>query len=140
MTHTGGDLDNGMIERLLGAAFEARKRAYARYSGFPVGAAVLTGSGAVYSGCNVENASYGLTVCAERVAIFKAVSEGGRDIRAVCVVAGDSGLPRPCGACLQVMSEFRPAEGDVIIILANTSLEWEARRLSDLLLMPFELA
>lgn len=91
---------------LLQAAAEARSRAYAPYSDFRVGASLLTDSGQVFTGCNIENASYGLTVCAERTAIFKAVSEGHRSITAlaVCLDGGAS----PCGACRQVVHEFGP--------------------------------
>jgi len=92
--------------RLLQRAIKARSRAYAPYSGYPVGAAVLTSSGNVYTGCNVENASFGLTVCAERVAILKAVSEGDTDLRALAVVT-ETGASM-CGACRQVLYEFGP--------------------------------
>jgi cytidine deaminase len=91
---------------LLQAAAEARSRAYAPYSDFRVGAAVVTPSGQVFSGCNIENASYGLTVCAERTAIFKAVSEGHRSITALAVCLDGGGSP--CGACRQVAHEFGP--------------------------------
>ena len=92
--------------RLLMAAAEARARAYAPYSDFRVGASVFTDSGQVFTGCNIENASYGLTICAERTAIFKAVSEGCTTITAlaVCLEGGGS----PCGACRQVIHEFAP--------------------------------
>ena len=101
---------------LLDAAQQARARAYAPYSSFPVGAAVRTAGGHIYAGCNVENASSGLTVCAERVAIWKAVSEGERELVALAVVT-EPGSP-PCGACRQVMSEF--AE-DMPVLVADTS-------------------
>lgn len=93
-------------DRLLQAAVEARLRAYAPYSHYQVGAALLTTSGLVFTGCNVENASYGLTICAERAAIFKAVSEGEQHFKtlALCLESGGS----PCGACRQVMHEFAP--------------------------------
>jgi cytidine deaminase len=93
---------------LLAAARKARSRAYAPYSEFPVGAAVLGANGRIYSGCNVENASLGLTCCAERSAIFAMIAAGEREVREVLVV-GDTGkvLP-PCGACRQVMAEFAP--------------------------------
>ena len=93
---------------LLQKAIEAQQKAYSPYSGFSVGAAVLTGSKKIYSGCNIENSSYGLTVCAERVALFKAVSEGETQMDAIAIV-GDSAEPLPpCGACRQVMAEFNP--------------------------------
>lgn len=94
------------MKELLHAAGQAREKAYAPYSGFKVGAAVLAASGRIYSGCNIENASYGLTNCAERTAIFKAVSEGEDKLLALAVV-GDTAAPTaPCGACRQVMAEF----------------------------------
>ncbi|MBN2466040.1 cytidine deaminase [candidate division WOR-3 bacterium] len=102
--------------RLLRAARQASTRAYAPFSKFKVGAAVLTTSGRIFSGCNVENNSYGLTVCAERVAIFKAVSAGQRDIRAVLVYVDTPKLTAPCGACLQVIGEFSE---DPEVILSN---------------------
>ncbi len=92
---------------LIAAAARAREAAHAPYSHFPVGAVVLTASGRVFTGANVENASYGLTVCAERVAIWKAVSEGETEIVTLAVVS-DGGVT-PCGACRQVMTEFAPA-------------------------------
>ncbi|MEZ4767566.1 MAG: cytidine deaminase [Caldilineales bacterium] len=92
------------IDDLLALAAEARARAYADYSGFAVGAALRTRSGKVYTGCNIENASYGLTVCAERVAIWKAVSEGETEFDVLVVVTSIGGSP--CGACRQVMAEF----------------------------------
>jgi cytidine deaminase len=120
-----------MKERLVEAAKEARRRAYAPYSHFAVGAAVLTGSGKVYSGCNIENASFGLTNCAERTAMFKAVSEGEQNIVALAVIADTVDPVFPCGACRQVMIEFCAA--DAKIYLANLSghvVEW---KLQDLL-------
>ncbi|MEZ4523050.1 MAG: cytidine deaminase [Thermomicrobiales bacterium] len=103
-------------ERLLQAASEVAVRAYAPYSGIHVGAAVLTGCGEVYQGCNVENASYGLTICAERAAIFNAVSGEGGDaleVRAIAVVTSDQMPISPCGACRQVIAEFGP---DVVVV------------------------
>lgn len=91
-------------QALIDAARNARVHAYAPYSKYPVGAAVLAGSGRIYSGCNVENVSYGLTVCAERVAIFRAVAEGEREIAALAVVTEDGATP--CGACRQVLFEL----------------------------------
>lgn len=93
---------------LVKKALKAMENAYAPYSGFKVGACVLTSGGRVYTGCNVENASYGLTVCAERVALFKAYSEGERDIIALAVAADVDEPVSPCGACRQVMLELSP--------------------------------
>ncbi|MGI6628443.1 MAG: cytidine deaminase [Bacillota bacterium] len=93
---------------LVARAKEARQNAYAPYSGFKVGAAVVTDDGRVFTGVNVESVSYGLTCCAERVAVFKAVSEGSRRITAVAVVAGEDTPAAPCGACRQIISEFGP--------------------------------
>ena len=93
-------------DRLVDAAAAARSRAYAPYSKFRVGAAVLAGDGAIFTGANIENASYPVSLCAERVAIHKAVSEGHRRLRTVAVVADGSEPAMPCGACRQVMAEF----------------------------------
>jgi cytidine deaminase len=101
----------------LAAAREAANRAYAPYSDFPVGAAALTEDGTVVTGCNVENASYGLTVCAERVAAFTAAAGGHRTLRAVAVVAPRLVGVTPCGACRQVLNEFKPPAGDLVVIL-----------------------
>jgi len=94
------------MEELILAARSNRQNAYVPYSKFKVGAAVLTSGGKIYTGCNVENASYGLCNCAERTAIFKAVSEGERDLVAIAVVADTAEPVAPCGACRQVMAEF----------------------------------
>ncbi len=96
------------LRSLVEAAKKARLRAYSPYSGVKIGAAVLASDGAIYSGANIENASYGLSCCAERTAIFKAVSEGARKIVAVAVVGKSEEFTRPCGACRQVMVEFNP--------------------------------
>jgi cytidine deaminase len=93
---------------LVEAAKRARSHAYSPYSGVKIGAAVLTSDGSIFAGANVENASYGLACCAERTAIFKAVSEGKRKIVAIAVVGKSEGFTRPCGACRQVMVEFNP--------------------------------
>lgn len=101
---------------LIQAARQARERAYVPYSHFPVGAALLTASGRIYTGCNIENASFGLCNCAERTAIFKAVSEGETEFLTIAVIADTEGPVSPCGACRQVMNEFAP---DARVILAN---------------------
>ncbi|MBR1824184.1 MAG: cytidine deaminase [Ruminococcus sp.] len=110
-----------MTEELFEKAVEAAKNSYSKYSRFRVGAALLTADGTVYTGCNIENSSYSLTVCAERTAVFKAVSEGKREFTAIAV-AGSSGddfsVPcTPCGACLQVLSEF--CGDDFTVILSD---------------------
>ena len=93
-------------EKLIEMAEEAMKNAYAPYSSFSVGAAVLTDDGSVYTGCNIENSSYGATICAERTAIVKAVSEGKRKFEKIAIVSSSGDLTYPCGMCRQVMSEF----------------------------------
>jgi cytidine deaminase len=117
------------------AARQARRRARAPYSGFKVGAAIETMDGTVVTGCNIENVSYGLTMCAERVAIFKALSDGHRRFRRIAVVAEAAVPTRPCGACLQVLWEFG---GDLEVILANPRRETGRHRLSELLPFPFD--
>jgi len=103
------------LEKLVAEARHARRNAYAPYSHYAVGAAVLTRSGKIYSGCNIENAAYPSGLCAERVAIFKAVSEGARHLIALAVVTANLGSP--CGACRQVFSEF--ADDDALVVLAS---------------------
>lgn len=112
-----GDLTEQKIEQLLTLAREARERAYAPYSHFAVGAALLGRSGRVYTGCNVENASYPLTICAERAAVTKAVSEGEREFEAIAVVTATGAMP--CGACRQVLREFGGTEGGLRVIVAG---------------------
>ena len=96
------------LRSLVEEAKKARLKAYSPYSGVKIGAAVLTSDGKIFSGANIENASYGLACCAERTAIFKAVSEGNRDIEAIAVVGKSEDFTKPCGACRQVMVEFNP--------------------------------
>ncbi|MGQ9604302.1 MAG: cytidine deaminase [bacterium] len=119
---------------LIEKARQALRNAYAPYSCFRVGAAVVTDDGRFYMGCNVENASYGLTVCAERVAIFSAVADGKRRIEAIAVVAEGEQEIYPCGACLQVMSEF-----GIQRVLLGKGEEFNAYNLSDLLPRAFRL-
>lgn len=114
---TDGQIESLTAEQLLVAARDAATRAYAPYSQFPVGAALLTDDGTVITGCNVENASYGLTVCAERTAVFCAAAAGHRIVRAVAVTAPRLAAVTPCGACRQVLNEFKPGDGDLIVIL-----------------------
>lgn len=122
-------------DRLIAAARQARENAHAPFSNFRVGAAVRAKSGRIYAGCNVETASYGLTCCAERVAIFKAISEGERGFDAIAIVTDADTLTPPCGACRQVIWEFC---GDVPVILADLAGNSEQIRSSDLLPRPFE--
>jgi len=119
-------------ETLIKEAMEARARAYTPYSKFNVGAAILTEDGKVYSGCNIENASYGATNCAERTAIFKAVSEGSRTITAVAVVGDLNNYTYPCGICRQVIVEFA-LDGNIEIILAKSEKEYKVVTLKDIL-------
>jgi cytidine deaminase len=122
-------------DKLVAAAKQARENAHAPYSNFRVGAALRATSGQVYTGCNVENSTYGLTVCAERVAIFKAISEGERGFDAIAVVADTAAPTPPCGACRQLIWEFC---GDVDIILANLKGQVEVVRTSAILPRPFD--
>jgi cytidine deaminase len=122
-------------KRLIDEATKALKNAYAPYSGIKVGASVTTDSGEVFSGCNVENASYGLTICAERTAMFAAVGKGHRRFRALAVVAEGMECPLPCGACLQVMSEF----GIERIIIGTVGGKATTYDLDELLPKPFKL-
>ena len=123
-----GLLSEAVIERLVAVATAVREAAYTPYSHFAVGAALLTPAGAVYRGCNVENASYGLSVCAERNAIFHAVAEGVRQFSAVAVVTENA--VTPCGACRQVLAEFNP---EMIVIVADLAGVRRVYRLSELL-------
>lgn len=123
------------MDSLVAAAIQAREHAHAPFSGFKVGAAVEDSAGRIHTGCNVENATYGLTVCAERVAIFKAISEGARAFRRVAVVAETDRLTPPCGACRQILWEFC---GDVEIVLANLKGATETIRLGELLPRAFD--
>ena len=123
------------MARLVAAARAAREHAVADFSGFKVGAALETADGRVITGCNVENASYGLTVCAERVAIFKALSEGHRFFRQIVVVADTESPTPPCGACRQIIWEFC---GDIPVVLANLRTVIGTHRMKELLPLPFD--
>jgi cytidine deaminase len=129
-------MNSSQQARLLKAAKRAADRAYAPYSGFAVGAAVLTSRGKIYTGANVENSSYGLSICAERVAIFKAVNAGDRKICALAVYTRTEQFTPPCGACLQVLNEF--SENPVIILAAQSGTK--KFRLNELLPLGFRLA
>ena len=123
------------VDRLVAAARAAREHAVADFSGFKVGAALETDTGEIVTGCNVENATYGLTVCAERVAIFKALSEGKRAFTRIAVVADTDRPTPPCGACRQIIWEFC---GDVEVVLANLQTVSASLRMNELLPLPFD--
>jgi cytidine deaminase len=123
------------FDALIKAAMQARENAHARFSNFKVGAALGTPAGAIFGGCNVENATYGLTICAERVAIFKAISEGERQFAAIAVVADTESLTPPCGACRQLIWEFC---GDVPVVMANLKGKAEVHQMSALFPKPFD--
>lgn len=126
-----------MKETLIKAAEKAKENAYVPYSKFKVGAAVMASSGNVYTGCNIENASFSLTCCAERTAIFKAISEGEHHFKAMAVTANSDGAVSPCGACRQVMSEFFTP--DVTIYLTNEKNDLKEVTVNDLLPYSFSL-
>ncbi|WP_273326496.1 cytidine deaminase [Vallitalea guaymasensis] len=121
---------------LVNEAMKAKEMAYVPYSKFKVGAAVVTKGGKIYTGCNIENASFGATNCAERTALFKAVSEGNREFDAIAVVSSSGDFTPPCGICRQVLAELMP-EGK--IILANNDGETREYMVEDLLPVRFEL-
>ena len=130
-------LDNELRNRLIDSALEARKNAYAPYSGYYVGAALLCSGGDIATGCNVENASYGATNCAERTAVFKAVSEGKQRFTAIAIAGGKdreqaSDYAYPCGVCRQVLREFCVPE-DMIVIVCRSRDDYKEMRLAELL-------
>lgn len=116
---------------LVEKAYEGRKQAYTPYSNFKVGAAVLAEDGKIYTGCNIENASYGATNCAERTAIFKAISEGNRKIKAIAIVGVEDGYTYPCGICRQVIVEF--ADEDIKIVLGKSPTEYVVKTMDEIL-------
>jgi cytidine deaminase len=122
-------------DALVQAARSARRRAHAAFSKFKVGAALEAADGTIITGCNIENATYGLTICAERVAMFKALSDGHRRFRRIAVVADTAAPTPPCGPCRQILWEFG---GDLEVILANLRTEKGRHRLSALLPLPFD--
>ena len=131
-----------MTEKLIQMALLAREQAYAPYSGYAVGAALLTEEGRIYTGCNIENSAYGPTNCAERTAFFKAISEGERNFTAIAVCGGKAGkepesFAYPCGVCRQVMQEF--CEKHFQVIVAKSPSEYVAYTLGELLPYAFEL-
>lgn len=128
------DLGAEVVRKLIEQATEARTRAHVPYSGFAVGAALLGASGRIYTGCNIENASYGATICAERAAVAKAVSEGERSFLAIAVVGDTAGPCAPCGICRQVLNEFAP---DMEVYMANLKGHVATRTMRDLLPFAF---
>ena len=124
-----------MTDSLQAAALAARENAHAPYSKFRVGAALEDTGGRVHTGCNIENATYGLTLCAERVAVFKAVSEGAREFRRIAIAADTDTLTPPCGACRQILWEFC---GDIEMVLLNLRGQSEVVRLKDLFPRAFD--
>lgn len=135
-TDIGHSLGPELMRQLMAQALTTRSFAYAPYSRYEVGAAVLTDEDHIYSGCNVENASYGLSICAERVAIFNAVAGGKRHLKAAAVATRDGGTP--CGACRQVLSEFADDPANCLIILVKSEQEYETCTLAELLPKPFD--
>lgn len=127
--------EENQLQHLLAGAREARKKAFAPFSHFPVGAALLTSDGQIITGCNIESASYGLTMCAERVAIFKAVSEGHTSFAKIAIVTDTEKLTPPCGACRQVLWELG---GDLQVILGNLGTARTIFQLRELLPEPFD--
>ena len=123
------------LDRLVEAALSARERAYAPFSRFKVGAAIEDEDGRVFTGCNVENSTYGLTICAERVAVFKAISEGASKLMRVAVVADTAVLTPPCGACRQILWEFC---GDAELTMANIQGQVETISLQEIFPRPFD--
>ena len=123
------------MDPLIEAALAVRQNAHAPFSHFPVGAAIEDAAGRIHTGCNVENATYGLTLCAERVAVFKAISEGARQFKRVVVAADTDTLTPPCGACRQILWEFC---GDVEVVLVNPRGASETLRLKNLFPRPFD--
>lgn len=121
---------NEKYKKLIREAEKARKKAYTSYSKFKVGAAILTSEGRIFSGCNIENASFGLTICAERVAVFKAISEGFKKFEAIAIIADTLRPCYPCGACRQVILEFGE---DITLIMANLKGDIKINKIKELL-------
>lgn len=132
--------DHSGTGELIAMAIEAARAAYAPYSGFHVGAALRTADGACFPGCNVENASYGLTICAERAAVFSAVAAGRRRLSAMAIAADGPALPYPCGACRQVLAEFAEPDFTLFVARAAAPDAFETLTLAELLPKTFKLA
>lgn len=123
-----------IYDKLIESARKAKKNSYSPYSRFRVGSALLTSDGKIYTGCNIENSSFSLTICAERTALFKAISEGKKKFKAIVVSSDNEEFAFPCGACRQVINELA---GDIDIILTNGKKKIKKFRTSDLLPYPF---
>jgi cytidine deaminase len=132
-------ISESMLSELITAALAAQTNAYCPYSHFPVGAAVLTADGSLFKGCNVENSSFGITICAERSAIAAAVTAGHLSIKAVAVVTSANSVARPCGACRQVISEFSSTTRPTVIISVSGKGEQVIETIDDLLPHGFTL-
>lgn len=128
-------IEEKIVQKLIECAQEVKKNAYVPYSHFPVGAALLGNDGTIYTGCNVENSSYGVSICAERNAIFHAIACGCRSFKAIAIVSDSTNLISPCGACRQVLSEFHCDE----IILTKADGSFTIVSLKDILPLAFEL-
>lgn len=122
-------------KELIDKAIKARENAYVPYSNFKVGAAIVTEDNKIYSGCNIENASYGATNCAERTAIFKAISEGHERIKAIAIIGSEKDYTYPCGICIQVISEF--ADGNIDIIIVKNKDEYMVKKLDEIIPVTF---
>lgn len=131
-------MDPKSADELVQAAVAAREKAYAPYSKFKVGAAILTKDGKTYQGCNIENASYGATICAERSAVCNMIANGGADPIAIAICYNEEEFAVPCGICRQVLSEFSP-KGDLVILMAKTDGSYRETTLSALLPSSFKL-
>jgi cytidine deaminase len=125
------------VEKLLEAAKKVKENAYAPYSHFHVGAALITDTGEIFTGCNVENTSYGLTICAERNAIFKMISDGEHRIAEILVIGDTEEFLPPCGACRQVMTEF--STNDTVVYLCNKQGQWQKTTMGELMPFTFSL-
>ncbi len=119
------------MKKLFELAYKALENSYSPYSGIKIGAAVIGDSGKIYTGTNIENSAYGSTICAERVAILKAISEGEKEIKAIAVTGNFKGFANPCGACRQVMSEFMDKES--LVIIGNQNTEYKEYKLKEIL-------
>ena len=134
-------MDKACYEMLTEKAVSMRKMSYCPYSGFSVGAALLCKDGTVYTGCNIENQAFGSTICAERTAIFKAISEGNKEFAAICIAGGEKDKPTrfspPCGACRQVMAEF--VGRDFIVLIATSDTEYNEYTFDKVFPLVFDL-